>query len=247
MSDSDSPLTACPVCGAEAHESARFCAQCGARLEQADAEAVDDATRPSTVSAPAAFARANRHVFGLAPPELVLTGALVALLLGVYLLAVEHWIAGALLVALAAVLGRFFLWTTRRLPEQRVARLAAAVGTAASGRAEFARVSVSSWTSAGWQVLRLRQLQRRLEREQSELIRALGEAVFHDDTERAEQLKAEARACGEQIEQHAEELRLALEAARERVNRERAAIQPTEALTREQAEPFAPGVPQADK
>jgi hypothetical protein len=248
MPDSDSHPTACPFCGADTPDSARFCAQCGTRLEQADdadalgADAISGSTRPNPVSAPAAMARSNRHVFGLAPPELMLVAALVALLLGVYFLAVEHWIVGGVLLVLALGLGRLFLWTAKRVPERRVAQLATAATSAAADRAELARVSVSSWSAAGWQVLRLRQMQRRLESEQSELIRQLGEAVVRDDWERADRLKAEARACGERIEQLANELRRTLETARERVNRERIGIQRTEVLAREQT-----GAPQAEQ
>jgi citrate synthase len=79
-------------------------------------------------------------------------------------------------------------------------------------------------------------LQRRLRREQAELIRALGEAVYREDDGRAQALKAEARARGQQIEECAQELAYALATARARVGRERVAIQPTQVLAGEPAE-----------
>ena len=218
MEDPASHPAACPSCGADSQKGSRFCPQCGARL---DGDA--GGARGSTF-------RAARHTFGLAPPALVLTLALLALVLAVVLLALGHWIAGIVLLVAGVALGRFVVWTARQLPEQRVAQLAVAASNAASGRAGFAKVSVSSWLSANRELLRVRTLQRRLVREQRALIHALGEAVFRDDAERAEQLKADARACGERIEEHERNLRLALEAARERVSRERVAIQPTEQL-----------------
>jgi hypothetical protein len=236
MQDPGSPPAACPSCGALSHDGARFCPQCGVRLDGDGAHVAGGSTF-----------HAARHTFGLAPPALVLVLAVIAFVLAVVLFALGHWIAGLVLVVLAAGLARFFVWTARQLPEQRVAQLAVAASNAASGHAGFARVSVSSWWSAGWDVLRLRTLQRRLAREQAGLIRALGEAVFRDDTERAEQLKAQAQACGERIAEHESELRHALDAARERVSRERVAIQPTELLAHDQAQTVAAAAPQPDE
>jgi hypothetical protein len=226
MATATSQAEACRFCGAALQSDARFCPQCGARLVEDD---VADA-RPATTPLDVAFARGERHTFGLAPPELVLALGLVAFLLAVFFLATGHWIVGAVLVAVALVLARFVVWTARRLPGKRVAQLAVAASNAASDHAGFARVSVSSWLHAGRQVMRLRLQQRQLVAEQHALIRALGEAVFRDDVERAGQLKEQAHACGERIREHERQLELAFATARERVSRERVAIQPTEQL-----------------
>jgi hypothetical protein len=212
----------CPSCGAALQESARFCPECGTRLDGGTAHDPQSSTFT-----------AERHVFGLAPPEILVAFALLMLVVGVFSLAFGHWIAGIVLIVAGAALWWLFTWTAQRLPDGRAAHLATAAtaaGDAARSRAGFAWVSLSSWSGVGVKALRLRRVQRRLAIEQSALIHALGEAVFREDVERADELKDKARACAERIEENEKELRLALEAARERVSRERAAIQPTEAF-----------------
>jgi hypothetical protein len=220
---------ACPSCGAESPAGTRFCPHCGARLDgdESSEAPVSAATTPLDVT----FGRTARHTFGLAPPEALLALAAVTLVIAVALFALGHWIFAGLSLMTAVVFARFFVWTSRRLPGKRVAQLAVAASDAASGHAGFARVSISSWWSANWALLRQRTLQRRIAYEQRGLINALGEAVFRGDNERAEQLKAKARACGERIAEHERELALAIAAARERVSRERVAIQQTERLS----------------
>ena len=173
--------------------------------------------------------------------------ALVMLVVAVFSLARGDWLVGGVSLVVAVVLVRFFVWTTQRAPEGRVAQLAAGASGAARGRAGFAWVSLASWSTAGREALRLRRLQHHLEHEQRDRIHALGDAVFRDDAERVEQLKAEAHACAEQIEEHARDLRLALEAARERVSRERVAIAPTELVAPDPGETLAVAAPQDDK
>ena len=226
------PGSTCPSCGAETAEGVRFCPQCGTRLDGEDA-----------ATAGASTFTAERHVFGLAPPEILVGLALVTLVVGVFALVFGRWIAGIVLLVVGAALWWFFTWTARRLPDGRMAHLATAASDAARSRAGFAWVSVSSWSGAGLKVLRLQRARRGLLREQSVLVHALGEAVFRDEDQRAEQLKQEARACADRIEENEKELRLALATARERVSKERATIQPTERLSPEQTEtlPAGPG------
>jgi hypothetical protein len=214
----------CPSCGVEQHEDAQFCPQCGARLAADESGDVD-----------LAVARSQRRIFGLAPPGVLAALAAILLAFAIVALATGRWIVGILLLAGAAALAWLAAWTVRRIPDARVAQLAIAAGDVARGHAGFARVSIASWGTAGWQVMRARALQRRLASQQRTLVNSLGEAVFRGDDERAEQLKAEAHACADRIRQNERELELALAAARERVSRERDAIQATER--------FAPGPP----
>jgi hypothetical protein len=200
---------------------------------------VTTATSPLAVT----FGRSARRTFGLAPTEALLALAALTLVGALAAFGLGHWILGGVLLIATAALGRFFIWTSRRLPGKRVAQLAVAASNAASGHAEFARVSLSSWWSANWALLRLRTQQRRIAYEQRGLINALGEAVFRDDIDRADQLKTQARACGERIAEHERELALEIAAARERVIRERVSIQSTQRLPH--GDP--PAAPQADE
>ena len=94
----------------------------------------------------------------------------------------------------------------------------------------FARVLVASWAQAGRALVRVRSEQHRLQGDHKELISTLGWAVYHDDLELADLLKAAARACSEQIERGDRALQRQVEAARERVGRERFALRRTAVL-----------------
>lgn len=212
----------CSTCAAEAPEGARFCPQCGNELERREESESSSVPWPTVVH--------ERHVFGLAPPAVVFTIAVVGFAAAAFLLASGHLLLGAVLLVVAAWFGAFFVSLARRTPESRFARVMVDVGNTARGWAWYAWVSVSSWSSASRQAVWLRTTQRRLRHEQSGLIRSLGDAVYRDDEGRAENLKAEAQALGKRIEKCERELRLVLDAARSRRGRERSAISATEVL-----------------
>jgi hypothetical protein len=220
---------------------ARFCAQCGTGLAAGDRpeELAGELGPGDTLLDPMTRVYAERRVFGLAPPALVFGLALLGLLLAVVFMAGGHWLVGTVLLIVAVALGALFMSVARQLPQGRLAQAAVEVGDEARWRAGFAWVSMSSWSHAGREVVRLRTLQRRLRLEQSALIAALGQAVYAEDEERAGVLSADAHAREEQIEECERQLRLALAAARERVDRERKAIEPTRVLTGAEADPTA--------
>jgi hypothetical protein len=219
----DDPVvsSACLTCGAPAPVGAAFCPQCGTRLDGGEA--------PPGVPDGGAGARLERHLFGVAPPRLLLALIFVVLAFAVFCLAGGHLLVGVVLLALALGLGAVLV-STARLIEGRLGRVVVGVREETRGRAGFAWVSLTSWSAAGREAVRLRALQLRLRREQSDLIRALGEAVYTDDEEHAAALKLAARERGDRIDACASELQLALESARARVSNERAAIQPTRVL-----------------
>jgi hypothetical protein len=189
-------------------------------------------TEPSGVG----LGRSQRRFFGLAAPELVLALALLALVLACYALVVRQWVGGALLAVGAVVLASSSLLAARAQPEGRAARVAVRMSNVVRDRAGYLAVVLSSWSHAGRETVRLRAWQRRLRREQGTSIIALGEAVCRGDEEQARDLKAATLARGEQLEEIGRRLRLAVEAARERVSRERATIQPTQAVVVKQPE-----------
>jgi ribosomal protein L40E len=232
------PISApvCATCGAEAPESARYCAQCGTRLGGGDTREIDELPLEDPWLVQVRLVHSERRVFGLTPPVFLFAIALVAFFLSVLFLASGHSVAGLLLLVVAVGFGALFVSASRRLPEGRLARAAVGVSNEARWRAGFAWVSLASWSRASREVVRLRGLQRRLQREQRQLIGALGEAVYRDDDGRAQTLKVEAQARGQQIEECAHELACALETARKRVGRERVAMQATQVLAGEPAE-----------
>lgn len=228
MGPSLSTDSACPTCGGRLPQDARFCPRCGSRLGD------EEEPQPSAEYGPVALAQAERRIFGVTPPGAIFALALVALAFAIYCLATGGWLAAGVLAIVSAGLAMFFVETARRLPDGRLARTALDLTDRARGRAGFIWVSLSSWSNAGRETVRLRSLQHRLRREQTALIAELGKEVYRGDDTRAEELKAEARALGERIEECSVQLHSALEDARMRVGRERMGIQPTQALVGEQ-------------
>ncbi len=228
MGDSVSTDSACPTCGGGLPEEARFCPRCGSRVG-------DEEVPPTSPEyGPVALAQAERRTFGITPPLAIFALGFLAFAFAVYCLATGRWIAGAVLLIVGAGLAMFFVETARRLPDGRLARTAVDLTDRARGRAGFVWLSLSTWSHAGRETVRLRGLQHRLRHEQTALITELGKAVYHGDNERADELKAEARALGERIEDCSVQLQSALDTARSRVGRERMGIQPTQALVGEQ-------------
>jgi type IV secretory pathway TrbD component len=217
----------CPACGAPAPTRARFCPECGSSL--------------TASPDPVAYETTERHVFGVAPPTLLLGLVLAALLCAVVLVALGHWIAGGAFLIVAACLALFFVSAARQLPEDAASRGAFDAADRARAWTGFARVSVVSWASAGKAVARLRVEQRRLRREQRRRIHELGDAVYRDDETAAASLKADARTLGARIEQTERDLQLALATANDRVNRERRAVHPTRVLADDHGRPSGDG------
>jgi hypothetical protein len=100
---------------------ARFCPSCGA---QADAGSTVPAHVPpgEIGPVPVALQRSEPHWFGVAPPQLLLAIAAVALVLAVIFFAVGHWPYGLILLGVGALLLAAFLEAARRRPDSSVTR-----------------------------------------------------------------------------------------------------------------------------
>ena len=212
----DPALHVCSTCAGEVPQDVRFCPQCGSRL---------GADGP-----PVTWGYAERRLFGLAPPVLVLALALLALVLAVVLFAAGHWLAGLVMALAAAGFAAVFLGAARQSPQGRLAPAALAVSDRVRWRAGFAWVSAASWVSAVRPVVRLRVVRWRLRRERRRLVYALGEAVLAGGEGPSEALRSEALVRSDEIDECERELRLALTSAHDRVGRERAVVQPTRIL-----------------
>src|SRR6476660_6390337 len=113
----------------------------------------DDDTRidappppPETAQGPFSVVHAERHMFGLAPPALVLVLAVVAVALALAAALTGHWILGAVFFLAAVVLGELLVATARRLPEGRVARGVDLGIERARGHAAYGWVCATSWS-----------------------------------------------------------------------------------------------------
>jgi hypothetical protein len=104
MSASQVAAEACPNCGTALPAEARFCPSCGA---QAGVVATE---------------RSEPHWFGVAPPQLLLAIATVALVASLVLFALGHWPFGLILLGVGALLLAAFLEAARRHPDSTVTR-----------------------------------------------------------------------------------------------------------------------------
>ena len=161
------------------------------------------------------------------------------LVLGVILLAAGSLALGVIAIVFAVCLVPTFLAGARRWPDTSIAR--AGISTAARVRDEkdVAVASISTWSRAGRDVVRLRKDQFQLRRERDAKIRELGQSVFDEDG-RADELKAAAKELDDRITANERELQQTIAGARGRVRKGRAAVVATEVIRPEpvvEAEP----------
>ena len=141
---SGSPVAAdtCPNCGAGLPSSARFCPACGVQVDPGST--VRELVPPDeTGQVPVSLQRTEPHWFGVAPPQLLLSVGVIALVFALVLFATGHWPYGLILLGAAALLLAAFLEAARRRPQSGVTR-------ASADARERARSS--------WETLRARQV-----------------------------------------------------------------------------------------
>lgn len=219
-------MDACSHCGADLPGNAVFCPSCGRRT---------DAPADETVRAfPLDVQHAEPTWFGLEPPLLVLGIAAVLLTLGIVLLAIGSLALGVIAIVLAACLLPSFLAGARRWPDTPFARAGVSTADRVRNEADVAVASISTWSQAGRDVVRLRKEQFQLRRERDAKIRELGQSVFDGDG-RADELKAAAKELDDRIGETERELERTVSSARRRVRKGRAAVVATEVIKPEGA------------
>lgn len=224
-------MDTCSHCGAELPESAAFCPACGRRT---------DAPPAAVREVPIDVQHAEPRWFGLGPPVFVFAVATALLVLGIVLVATGEVLIGAIAIVLALCLVPSFLAGARRWPETALARAGVSAADRVRDEAEVAVDSISTWSKAGRDAVRVRRQQSRLRREREATIRELGTSVYAEDG-RADGLKAAARELDRQLEQNERELARTIAGARRRVRKERAAAVATEVIAPEPpAEPEDP-------
>lgn len=220
-------MDACSHCGGDLPGNAVFCPSCGRRT---------DAPPDDTVRAfPLDVQHAEPTWFGLEPPLLVLGIAAVLLTLGIVLLATGAFALGVIAIVLAVCLLPSFLAGARRWPETPFARAGISTADRVRDEADVAVASISTWSQAGRDVVRLRKDQFQLRRERDAKIRELGQSVFDEDG-RADELKAAAKELDERIAANERELQRTVASARRRVRKGRAAVVATEVIRPESSD-----------
>jgi zinc-ribbon domain len=214
----------CSHCGGDLPENATFCPSCGRRT---------DLPVPEPREEPIDVQHADPRYFGLGSPVFVFGVMLVLLVAGIVLVALGKLAVGLVAIILAACLLPTFLAGARRWPETRLARAGVSTAGRVRDEADVAVDSISTWSKAGRDVVRLRKEQFRLRRERDAKIRELGVSVFQEDG-RADELKASAQELEDRRLRNEREQQRVIASARRGTRKGRAAVVATEVIQPEQ-------------
>jgi hypothetical protein len=176
---------------------------------------------------PATVYRIEPRLFGVASPVLLGTLAGAMLVVAIVLFAVGALAAGTVAFGLAVALAGLFVVTASRDPRSGLGRAILSTSASMRAQARLAGVSLSAWSGAGRDVVRLRRERWLLESELRRRLAQLGEAVHRGEDKRAADLKAQAGALTAGLDRCDRELRAALRRAHRRVDGERLASQRT--------------------
>ncbi len=228
------PAESCAKCGAELAGRARFCPECGLRVDAwPDETTVEAVPREETGPVPVQHVTATPRFFGVTPPSAVLALAAATFAAGIALLATGHVIVGGVLLGVSLALGVFFVSLVRRLPDEPVSRLSSQAYQSVRGRAGFAVESLAAQSSARVELFRLRREVAQLHAARVECARALGEAVYAGDHEGTESARAQTAELDGQISAKEMEMEQTAAAAMERVQRAQLQVRPTQVETPE--------------
>jgi hypothetical protein len=216
-------VESCSHCGGPLPVDATFCPSCGRRT---------DAPPAASREVPIDVQHAEPRYFGLGTPVFIFAAAAALLLLGIVLIATGRLALGAVAVVLALCLVPAFLAGARRWPETRIAQMGVGTADRVRGEAGAAVESVSTWSRASRDVVRIRKEQFQLRRERDAKVRELGVSFYSDDG-RADELKAAAKALDERIAANDLRLQRTVAGARRRTRKERAAVVATEVIAPE--------------
>jgi len=212
----------CPACRLAVAADARFCPNCGNRL---DAEHTDlDHGEPAP------------RLFGVLSPTpafvlacILAAGSLVALL-------AQSWILAVLFLAAAAALFVLFYGAAKRDPSGPLARGTLDGVSRISGWTRVVQGSAGAWGSAGRRVFDLRRQVARLRDERHEVQLALGEAAYREDAATIASLRTRMAEIDDAIASSESARADALASARSRVEDERLAVHETQHLPPDDAD-----------
>jgi hypothetical protein len=222
------PDASCRNCGARLPKDSRFCPECGVRTGAADdTTAVEEVPPEETGRVPVHVTAATPRYFGVTPPMAVFALAVASLGLAILVLVAGHPLAAIALFVAAAIFAALFVGASRRLPENSVARLSARAFGGIRDRAGFAVEAVSVHSGARVELFRLRRELSELAAERAQAARELGEAVYGDAEEQAEQARNRMRELDEALAAKEGEMTRVATEANERIQRAQLQVQPT--------------------
>jgi hypothetical protein len=217
----------CSHCGGDLPENATFCPSCGRRT---------DLPAPEAREEPIDVQHAQPRYFWLASPVFVFGVLLLLVVLGIVLVVLGMLVAGVISIVLGVCLLPTFLAGARRWPDTPLARAGVSTADRVRDEADVAAESISTWSKAGRDVVRLRKEQFQLRRERDAKVRELGVSFYEEDG-RADELKAAAKDLDERRSRNERELRRTIGSARRRTRKRRAAVVSTEIIQPEPEKP----------
>ena len=214
----------CPACRLAVAVDARFCPNCGTRV---DGEVADS---------PISYSQPETRLFGVLAPLptfvlgcVLLAGALAGLV-------AQSWVLGVMLLAFAAAVFVLFYGAAERDPRSGVSRFALGTVGRISSWTRFAQGSAGAWSNAGRRVIGLRREIGPLRKERREIQFALGDAAYRQDEATVASLRARIAEIDDAIAEKDHEREEALARARNRIEDERLAVRETQYLPPDDAE-----------
>lgn len=225
------PAANCANCGARLPKDGRFCPECGVRTSASnDATAVEEIPPEETGRVPVHKVAATPRYFGIAPPLALFAIAVTALATAIVLFVAGKTIAGALLLAAAALFSVLFVGASKRLPENAVARVGRRVFATVRDRTGFAVEAVSVHSTTRVELFRLRRELSELAAERAEAARAFGEAVYVGAEDEIEAGRNRMSELEQAFADKEREMTTVTAAANERIQRAQLQVQPTEVV-----------------
>jgi zinc-ribbon domain len=212
----------CTNCGAALPENARFCPSCGTPTEEGETVRAEVPLN-ETGEVPVSYQVAEPRFFGVTPPFLLLSVAVVLFVIAIVLFVSGHWPYGLIVLGLAALLVAAFLEAARRRP-------ANGLGHSTAVARERAQSSVETFRArafAAAEVRRLRRVLMQIETDRRALLHDLGAATHFGDADGEAAIRSR---LGE-LDVHEAHVRAELDAAiahaGERIRKARLPVQET--------------------
>jgi zinc ribbon protein len=216
---------ACPNCGAEAPTRARFCPECGTRLDAAANQTFElRVPAGETGPVPITMQRAEPRWFGMTPPHLLLGTAAVILLVAIVLVAIGHWPFGLILLGLAALLLAGFMEAARNRPR---ADAPIPSGSRMRERTQSAWEEWRARAAAAAEVKRIQAALLMIDSDRKRALGALGAAAHARDSMAEASVRAHLGALDEQEAFLHNELDRQLSLAGERIRQAKLPVQDT--------------------